>query len=385
MSRSTTILLIVIFIVSSCRKHSEKLSDPSEAQFKDFGEVFNAFWNGMNNNYVFWDMDTTNWDNIYAIYAPVFSRLDITKPADRLLAAHYLRQMCSGLLDGHFYLSFSDEDLQDSSFHPADLRLQGRLNYHPRYDPDFFDQVAANYLDSNYVTAGYFASSGDYLNYIAGTIQDSILYFRINAFGMAEAYQLGSDRMRSLLDYFFAASQSAVIKGIIIDVRDNDGGDLRDLNFLVGHFIGSPLVWGTLRYKRDDNPLDFTPWMPAIITPSAGGEVLSKPIMVLANMYSISMAEMTTMSLKTFPNTTVIGERTYGATGMLTSPADLNDGSFTIGDFAVVTETAAAFKYRNDSIYESKGFPPDILVDYDQANASPGKDDILEMAIHQFK
>lgn len=60
--------------------------------------------------------------------------------------------------------------------------------------------------------------------------------------------------------------------------------------------------------KRNQNLFDYTPWMPAVITPMADSQKFTKKIVILVNMYSISMSEPTTMALKTLPNTTVIGK-----------------------------------------------------------------------------
>ena len=70
---------------------------------------------------------------------------------------------------------------------------------------------------------------------------------------------------------------------------------------------------------------------------------------------------------------------------MLTALNDLNDGAFNVGNFASVTEASALFKYINDSFYESKGFPPDIPIKYNEAHVAAGKDDVLEMAIQRLR
>ncbi len=65
--------------ISSCRKDIQNVPVPENYIGGSFSDVFESFWNGMNNNYVFWSIDTTNWDNMYKIYKPVFAGLDINK------------------------------------------------------------------------------------------------------------------------------------------------------------------------------------------------------------------------------------------------------------------------------------------------------------------
>ena len=64
----------IVLFLSSCRKDLKNVETPENYIGGSFSEVFDAFWNGMNNNYVFWDIDTTNWDNMYKIYKPIFDR-----------------------------------------------------------------------------------------------------------------------------------------------------------------------------------------------------------------------------------------------------------------------------------------------------------------------
>jgi hypothetical protein len=64
------LLLMVIFAIS-CRKEVER--ERLTAYYgKSYTEVFEAFWNGMNTNYVFWDIETVNWDNMYKTYKTAF-------------------------------------------------------------------------------------------------------------------------------------------------------------------------------------------------------------------------------------------------------------------------------------------------------------------------
>ncbi|QNK63470.1 hypothetical protein H7F33_02880 [Pedobacter sp. PAMC26386] len=387
-SQKTYLIKVLVFIVLpltiGCRKQLDQQVNPSVTSANDFNEVFNAFWNGMNRNYVMWDIDKTNWNDMYRIFSPAFSKLQIKDPADRLKAAHYLRQMTIGLTDSHYTLEFNDPLLRDSSIVPANIRLQQRPDYHVPYTADYFDQIAKHYLDQPYYDAAYNTDLQHPLRYIAGTIHHNILYIRFNSFSIYRAFISGNTRMNTLLNFVFNGIKDKSLAGVILDLRDNTGGDLQDLNFFSGQFISAPLQYGSSRYKSNNNPFDYTPWMPAIITPATGSQQFTKKIVVLVNMYSISMAELTTMALKALPNTTVIGERTYGANGLFTSETDLNGGSFNVGDFAVVKTASALFRFKDDRIFEGVGFPPDIQVPYDESTAKIYVDKQLEEATSLF-
>src|SRR5688572_17873906 len=84
-------LLLVSFLVVSCRKDVEK-ERVTSYNGKSYTEIFEAFWNGMNTNYVFWDIETVDWDNMYKTYKPRFEHLDQLKndPQAAQKAVQYL-------------------------------------------------------------------------------------------------------------------------------------------------------------------------------------------------------------------------------------------------------------------------------------------------------
>lgn len=64
----------------SCKK--DTASQVSYASPTSFSNVFDEFWNDMNVNYMYWSIDTTNWDAMYSRYQPVFANLNINNPVD---------------------------------------------------------------------------------------------------------------------------------------------------------------------------------------------------------------------------------------------------------------------------------------------------------------
>ena len=202
-------------------------------------------------------------------------------------------------------------------------------------------------------------------------------------FGLKSSYEASNNNdIKKVLDYFFAKlANPAGLKGVIIDVRGNPGGDVRDLNFLLGRMISSPLTFGYTRYKSGNGRLDYTPWAPAIITPQAGAKGLNIPVVALADAWSVSLAELTTMAIHTMPNGKFIGETTWGANGPISPNQNFNGGQFTAANFLYAYTSSSEFKYLNGSIYEGKGFPPDIYVPYNEAALSKAMTLHLEAAI----
>ena len=77
-SRYGIALLLIGFLMVACRKEVTK-ERLTSYYGKSYTEVFEAFWNGMNTNYVFWDIETVDWDNMYKTYKPRFEYLDQQK------------------------------------------------------------------------------------------------------------------------------------------------------------------------------------------------------------------------------------------------------------------------------------------------------------------
>ena len=63
--------------------------------------------------------------------------------------------------------------------------------------------------------------------------------------------------------------------------------------------------------------LDYGPWVPCILAPAENHRKVEAPIVVLANLYSVSMSEMTSLAVSALPNGCIVGKRTFGGTGPL--------------------------------------------------------------------
>ncbi|TKK69914.1 hypothetical protein FC093_07505 [Ilyomonas limi] len=371
------VVLLVLFI-SSCTKSIENVSRPENYYPGTFSDVFEAFWTGMNNNYIFWDIDTTDWDAMYRRYQPVFARLNINDSADVRKSVNYFRLMTQGLVDSHYNLSFGYGAVADSSIDPAYSRKMDTIHRHV-----FYPQYVVGYMDDGVDGIDNSTDPNEVRYAIAGTINKNILYFYCNIFELKSSYESSTNNdIKKVLDYFFAKlANPEGLKGVIIDVRGNPGGEVTDLNFLLGKMVSSPLTFGYTRYKSGNGRLDYTPWAPAVITPQAGSKGLNIPVIALADAWSVSLAELTTMAIHTMPNGKFIGETTWGANGPISSNQNYNGGQFTASDFLYAYTSSSEFKYLDNNIYEGKGFPPDIAVPFNENYLSQKRDAALEAAI----
>ena len=378
-------LLCVGLFFSACRKDFTNVEVPENYVGGSMSDVFDAFWNGMNNNYVFWAIDTTNWDNMHAIYQPLFAKLNSNDSNDVRKSIAYFRAMTDGLVDSHYNLSFTSP-VADSSVSPSyDRKLKAGI-LRQRYV--FYGYDANYYLDSTSVVGGIDSVNlleGDTTEAVAGTIGNGqVLYLGFNQFNLKTSYEAAnSNGVKSALQFFinYLHNPPSDFKGVVVDVRGNPGGSIQDLNFLVGNMITSKLKIGYTRYKNGNGRLDYTPWADAIVTPQAGAKSVTVPVVALTDIWSTSMAELTSMAIHTLPNGHTVGELTWGANGPLTQNEILNGGQFTAANFTFVYTSSSMFKYINGNIYEGKGFPPDYPVPFDLNAFQTTGDTQLEKAL----
>lgn len=376
-------LTLTNFLLVSCQPEEPINID----QPKNFEEVFELFWNGMNKNYVYWDMDSTDWDAMYLLYKYRFRQLDLNNPIDICKSVEYFKEMTKGIIDGHFSIKFINVYIENLTINPLLERRQRTENLRYPYSFLLYDTT---YLDSGFKLGYDYANSnyGSPLISVCGTIENEIVYFSCNFFALTKSYESNATcGVKETLQYFFETLENIPpnIKGIIIDVRGNPGGDLVDLNFLLGRFIDKQLHIGFCQYKSNYGRLDFTPWIKAYVNHCPDSHEIRLPIVVLADKFSASLSESIVMAVRSMPNGIFIGENTWGATGPIIDNKIYSSGSFIIKEFMHVQTSSCKFKYLDNQIFESVGIIPDIYVQFTPLILTNGQDLQLEKAIKIIK
>jgi C-terminal processing protease CtpA/Prc len=117
------------------------------------------------------------------------------------------------------------------------------------------------------------------------------------------------------------------------------------------------------------------------VSPQPGAAAVTLPVYILVDKYSQSMAEIVTMALRALPQSRVVGETTYGATGPFAENALYDDGPFEVPGFLSVTTSSVEFKYIDGKIYEGIGFPPDYPVAFDIHALDSGDDPQMDKVL----
>ncbi|MBO9675840.1 MAG: hypothetical protein J7577_20520 [Sphingobacteriaceae bacterium] len=373
------IFLLGLFLLS-CKKQTNISIDENP---DNFSKIFLQFWEKMNTQYVYWDKEKTDWNIIYDRYKPLFDGLSNSN-SDKLKASIYFKEITADLIDNHFSITFQDPTIANSTINPSIDRKSKTNNFHNRYN---YDNVVKPYLDDGFLTGkGTITDNGTLINVTAGTINKNLLYFHCNFFALKKSYELNDgNKIKETLDYFFSQLKRTTnpIKGIILDLRNNTGGDIADLNFLAGKLINQDITFGYTRSKTGLGKLDYLPWLATKLKHDTDypGNVT---VILLGDNFTASLSETTIIALRSSKNL-FIGEQTYGATGPLSDPNIFNSGSFSIGTFMKVTTSSTEFKSVDGTFYENTGIKPDIVSPFNLRELLAGKDNQLEIAISQIK
>ena len=396
--RVLLLMFTLVALLTSCHKEISTVNQVSNTITVNYKQVFEDYWSSMNKTYVFWSIDTTNWDNVHTKYGNLFTKLDSMGVANPNLnidsiAWIYYNDLSSGLIDSHYALYLDYPQIVASNpFNPSPSFISPAYNRkfnNPQFIQNVFttNQLYPDYPNTyNYYTLAvdtqpkylsltnrfvgvdsgassiapntqYFAPNEFYA--ISGYITNTnILYFSFNRFSLLSILSdtdSASFQAQAAILNFLNQLNNPNLSGVIIDVRGNGGGETSDLNFLVGRLISNKIKVGQTRSKNGSGRLEYTPWADAIVSPWASGTSqyyglppvtnFTKPIVVLADGLSASMSELTTMSLKTLSNTTFVGDTTWGANGPLTQNSDFNTGSFNFGNTGANIENYGQNQY----------------------------------------
>lgn len=396
--------LCLLASVSSCRKDELDLPNPDGIKVKTYVELFDVLWHGIDQCYLFWERDTTDWDAAYRRFRPKFEQFDAQGGVSDWEFYLVCNDWMGGLVDHHFSAQFRNPSTGNPCYvSPGYREVMSRPYYH---GTDRTQQLAClQIIDGVSSYKAWDGEVGNWFCLIPAGGTSKIAYFRFESFQFSTLRSLvqygGSSYTHALdpLKAFYGSvldgmSTSAwannnYVKAIIIDVRGNGGGNMNELKPLVGSLCQEDLLLGYGRTKEGLGRLDYSAFTPFHIQCPDKHLLQEKPIVVLADCNTVSCAEMMTLSVKSLPNGTFIGERTWGGTGPLMPGSNNVLYSGVFGDYSrygyYVYTSNFDLVDRNYNSLEGKGIEPDIWVDYDQEALNYGQDRQLNAAIDYLK
>ncbi len=369
---SKWVVLFLLFIFS-CRK-TEDL--PTFYNSDDYVTNFEAFWHGVNDNYIFFSYDNVNWDDVYTEFRP-----KVTSGMSENGFKSVIFQMMDKLIDGHRLVY----NANDTTTIYNGFSTNNYSKKHPYVDND--NIILNNYIetDTNYsflYSFYYIKNATNIPEFFFSRVKSSnLFYLRCYEYHSAlENIQQNDD-----FNFILKSIQESKLNGLILDLRGNGGGTATAFKNLISKFVQGNYTWGYSKFRLGKDRYEMTPFVFETASFS-GTQAFTKPLVILLDRYSFSASELTALALHNLPNVTLIGDTTGGAQGPIISiqsdralEKDFT-GNFRLPNNWLVQLAERATFDSEKRIFEGKGLPPDILIK-PIADTEGKKDNVLDRAI----
>lgn len=333
-SRLTAYILLLLLTatgLTSCHGIDEYTDDPRGN--------FEALWSIIDEHYCFLDQKGIDWGAVH----------------DR-----YVRKISDRMTDEEFFIVCSDmlDELRDGH---VNLSASFNTYYYRAWWSDYPQNFSKRIIEENYFNFNYRQSSG----MMYGFLDNNIGYIYYGSFSSP----VGAGNLDYALNFLASAN------GLIIDVRDNGGGDLTNVEKFVSRFIDRPTLVGYISHKTGPGHDDFSEPYPITYRPADNGRIRwAKPVVVLTNRSTFSAANNFASVMKLLPGVKIVGATTGGGSGMPFS-SELPCGWGV--RFSACSMLDAEGNSTESGVTPSEG----CAVDLDPIAALDGRDTILERAV----
>lgn len=294
---------------------------------------FDALWTILDRNYCFFEYKNIDWDSIKVVYRP---RVTQTMNNDALFKL--MGQMLSELKDGHVNLF-------------ASFDLTRNWSWKEDYPANFDINIVNKYLSNDYSIA----SSMKYK-----ILEDNVGYIYYGSF----SNNVSDSGLNQIL------SRMAICNGIILDVRDNGGGSLLNVDKIASRFFNERKLVGYISHKQGAGHNDFSDLYPKYIE-SSNSIRYQKPVVVLTNRGCYSATNEFVSTMKHAHNVTIVGDKTGGGGGFPFS-SELPNG------WSVRFSTSPTFNAEKEQV--EFGVEPDVKLDMKLSDVNVMRDTYIEYA-----
>ena len=298
---------------------------------------FEALWHIIDEHYCFFDYKQhvygLDWQEVYNKY-----KVRVNDNMSETQLFEVLCDMLGELRDGHVNLISSMD--------------YGRYwAWHEAYPQNYSDTLERRYLGTDYRIAGGMSYR---------ILDDNIGYIRYASF----ATPVGEGNMDDCFSYL------ALCRGLIIDVRNNGGGELTTAERLAARFVQEKTLVSYMQHKTGTGHSDFSQLEARYLEPSSNLR-WHKGVCVLTNRSVFSAANDFAVMMHALPNVKLVGDHTGGGSGMPMSSSLPNGWS--------VRYSACPIYDKNKQQTEF-GIDPDVSVSLTDDATAAGIDLIIEKA-----
>jgi hypothetical protein len=328
-TRISTLILVTMLGAAGCTKTLVG-EDPKSTAV----DTFEAFWHGVNDTWPEFESKHANWDSVYSVY-----RSQVTPSTSSSDLQRIIREMLPVLRDGH------------TDVYPDKSTTIG-------YYPPF----RSNYYGFPWIKSHYpMTIKGN--NAIAyGKLTPDIGFIYVATFsGETSQYNIIDDIL----------TEFANVKGIVIDVRGNQGGNTLNSQTIASRFADTQHIYEYVRFRLNPQTKAMGDFIGYTISPS-GRQQFKGKVAVLTNRYSFSATEDFILMMKSFPNVTLVGDNTGGGSGSRPILKELPNG------WAYRVSSTLVSGVDKNPI--TNGIVPNSLVLMSKADSLKGQDSVIEAA-----
>lgn len=323
------IVLFTVLLFSGCEllffENNNLSSDPYTN--------FEYLWNEIDRKYSYFDLKGIDWEQVKTTYCQMLYDSMSEEALFDVLAG-----MMNELRDDHSNLI--------SPFNVSMYKVD--LNYPANYCLRTIEEF---YLPEGWYTGSFFH---DFL------ANGQIAYMRYSSFSNSFTNQ----------DLNYLLTRYENTKGLILDMRNNGGGDIMNVSKILERFTSEKVQVGYFIIRNGEAHSDFGERNNFYLG-TYDSIRYEKPVVVLIDRGSYSATTMFAVATKALQNITLIGDTTGGGGG-LPNGGQLPNGwtyRFSISQLLDL----------NGLNYAENGIPPDIVAQFDWSDLT--KDEILEKAI----
>ena len=329
MKRVLVISIIIILFFSCEKAFMDKNPDNTPES------NFEVFWNNMDQRYALFSIKNIDWKDIYNTFRPMVNKYTTSNELWDIF-----NQILCILNDGHVNLIDINDELS-------------RFDCNLASQPENFNYniVTSIYLKGNIIESG------------------PLLFGKIDSAGYIMCPEFVSEITDNHIDYVI--SELKDMNGIIIDIRNNGGGNSENAEKIQSRFINKRTLVEYIYSKTGPGHNDFSEQKKVYLSPE-GPEQFLKPVAVLTNWRSFSSASFFASRMSVLPNVVLIGDTTGGGGGR-PKFFDLPNGW--------VVRYSSNYALRPDGLIIENGVPPAFAVTQTQNDIRHNQDPIILRAL----
>ena len=254
---------------------------PLDKWENDYYGNFDALWKILDEHYCFFDAKNIDWSETGARY-----RAQIDPKWDNATFFAHCANMLAELRDGHTNLvSWFD------------------VSYYRNWWSDYPQNFDLRLIEEHYLNFDFHSGSGFIYKYLEDR---NVGYVRYASFAAATTHSFINNMMLSMKD----------ADGMVIDLRDNSGGDMTNVEKIASHFLQEQTLAGYISHKTGPGHGDFSEPYPYYFEPATEQVRWFKPVVILTNRSTFSAANNFVAVMKGLPHVAIIGATTGGGSGM---------------------------------------------------------------------